>query len=88
MVLRLPVTYSGLKYISSHETWSSGFKIGLHDHLNVSATMAVGMGAQRGKAEAKVHCLNLDKSEPPVDSAIILPSKHNPKYFIHYSTTR
>ena len=86
MVLHLPVTYAELKYLSSHETGNSGFKIGLYP-VNVSATMAVGIDAQRGKAEFKIHDLNLGKSEPPVHSAIILPSRYSTEYFIHHSTT-
>ena len=37
----------------------------------------------RGEVEVKIHYLNLDKSEPPADSAII----HNTNYFIYDSTT-
>ena len=33
--------------------------------------MAVDIDAQCGKAEFKIHYLDLGKSEPPVDSAII-----------------
>ena len=46
----------------------------------MSPTGAVGVDVHRGNAEFKVHYLNLDKSEPPVDPAIILPSRHNMRY--------
>jgi len=68
-------------------TIMKGFTIGFYNHLNVSAAMVVGRDAHHRKAEFKVHYLNLDKSEPPVASAIILASRHNTNYFIHYSTT-
>jgi len=38
---------------------------------------------RRGKAESKVHSLNLDNPEPPVDSVIILPAGH--KHELHHS---
>jgi hypothetical protein len=34
---------------------------------------------RRGKAEFKVHSLNLDKSEPPVNSVLILSARHKHK---------
>ena len=46
--------------------------------------MAVGIDAQRGKAEFKIHYLYVGESEPPVDSAT---SRYNTEYFIHYSST-
>ena len=45
---------------------SSGFKIGLYDHLNMSAAVVVGIDAHRGNAESKVHYPNVGKSGPPV----------------------
>ena len=86
MVLHLPVKYPE-KYISSHETGRSRFRIALYDPVNVSPAMAVAIDAYRGKAEFKIHISIWDKSEPPADSAIILPSRHSAKYFIYYSTT-
>ena len=89
MVPHLPVTYDDLEIyvVHDHETKISGFKIGLHDHLNVSGAMAVGIDAHHGKAEFKIHYLDLDNSEPPVASATRLESRHNTNYFIHHSTT-
>ena len=57
------------------------------NHLNVSGAIVVGIDAHHRKAEFKIHSLNLDDSEPPVDSAIILESRYNTNYFIHYPTT-
>ena len=62
-------------------------KTWLYGPVYVSAIMAVGIDAQCGKAEFKIHYPNLGKSETPGDSAIIHPSKCSTKRFIHYSTT-
>ena len=66
---------------------SFSFKIDLYNHLDVPAAMAVGIDAHHGKAEFKIHYLDLDNSEPPVASATSLESRHNTNYFVHYSTT-
>ena len=58
----------------------------IYDPVDVSVVMAVGVDTQHGKAEFKVQHLENAKSVPPVDSANILPSRYNTKYFIHYPT--
>ena len=57
MVPHLPVTYDDLEIyvVHDHETKISGFKIGLHDHLNVSGAMAVGIDAHHRKAGFMIH---------------------------------
>jgi hypothetical protein len=56
--------------INDSEHGGSGFRIHLYDHLSVVPAMAVAWnGVEHGKAEFKVHSLNLDKCEPPVDLA-------------------
>ena len=53
----------------------------------MSLAVAACMDAHRGKAEFKVHSLNLDHSEPPVDKQSFFHQDTTTSYFIHYSTT-
>ena len=64
-----------ISLVNDSESRDSIPKMHFYNHLTVSLAMAV-VWAGTGKGEIKVHCPNLDKSEPPIDSTIILPEKH------------
>ena len=74
--------------VHSHEAKCFRFKIGHYNHPKVSGAMTVGIDAHHNiEAGFKIHSLHLDNSEPLVDSAIFVASRHNTNYFIKRSTT-